>query len=68
MLRPKENYTPAACIDAESRPPAPCEATGECQDLQDCWCFADGSKIVESRVHRVSIPGIVVVVLGTISL
>ena len=30
-----ENNTPNACADAESRPAAPCEATGECQELSD---------------------------------
>ncbi|CAE7324484.1 unnamed protein product [Symbiodinium natans] len=44
-----ENYTPVPCADAESRPPAPCEATGECQDLQDLATkFEQGSNIARA--------------------
>ena len=40
-----ENNTPNACADAESRPAAPCEATGECQELSDLATkFEQGSK------------------------
>ncbi|OLQ05163.1 hypothetical protein AK812_SmicGene11690 [Symbiodinium microadriaticum] len=44
-----ENYTPAACIDAETRPASPCEATGECQDLQDLATrYEDGMRIARA--------------------
>jgi len=44
-----ENYTPPACVDAEAKPPAPCEATGECQDLQDLATrFERGSDIARA--------------------
>ena len=41
-----ENNMPNACVDAEARPAAPCEATGECQELSELATkFEQGSNI-----------------------
>ena len=44
-----ENDAPNACVEAESRPAAPCEATGECEELSALATkFEEGSKIARS--------------------
>ncbi|CAJ1394255.1 unnamed protein product [Effrenium voratum] len=44
-----ENYNPNPCIEAEARPAAPCEATGECQDLAELATrFEHGSQIAHA--------------------
>lgn len=44
-----ENNTPNACVDAEARPAAPCEATGECEELSELATkFEQGSNIARA--------------------
>lgn len=44
-----ENNTPNACADAEARPAAPCEATGECEELSELATkFQQGSNIARA--------------------
>ena len=44
-----ENHSPNACVEAESRPAAPCEATGECEELSELASkFEHGSNIARA--------------------
>ena len=44
-----ENAVPNACVEAEARPAAPCEATGECEELSELATkFQHGSDVARA--------------------